>query len=111
MCSSAFGPANAPSLVTCPIRKTGMCVFFAQNKQLRRHFSHLANAAWRHLEFFAESRLDRVDDHDTRGLSVFRGRENLLDAHLGIYLQIRRRAIAIRLPRSLICCADSSPEA
>ena len=58
-------------------------------QELRCNFPHLTNAAWGHLELFAEGRLNGVDDHDSRG-EVFRGGENLFDAHLGIHLQIAR---------------------
>ena len=64
-----------------------MCLLFGPEQELRCNFPHLTDAAWRHLELFAEGRLDGVDDHNTRG-EVFRGCENLLDAHLGIDLQI-----------------------
>ena len=41
-------------------------ILFRPEEKLRRNLTDLPNASGRHLEFFAECRLNRIDDHRLR---------------------------------------------
>jgi hypothetical protein len=65
-CSSTFGPARLPSLVTCAHQHRGNVLPLRREQELRGRLAHLADAAGRRLELDRENGLDRIDDHERR---------------------------------------------
>ena len=66
MCSSTRGPAIAPSLVTCPTRKTGNCRGLANCMMREVHSRTWLTLPAADVEFVEIDRLNRVDDQEAR---------------------------------------------
>ena len=69
MCSSIFGPASAPSLVTWPIRKTLTPLLLASCISRSVHSRSWLTLPGRRLDVGAVDALDRVDDHHASALA------------------------------------------
>ena len=64
MCSSDFGPGKRAVLRDVADQKNRNVMLLRPEQQLRCNFAHLTDAARRHFEFFAEGRLNGINDHD-----------------------------------------------
>ena len=82
MCSSTFGPAMEPSLLTWPITNTVIPCPFASCISAIVQLLHLPDAARRRIQLLVIERLDRVDDQDV-GLFLLYALKNISQASLG----------------------------
>ena len=76
-CSTARGPARSPSLVTWPTRRSGAPVDLAMRVRRSTQHAHLGQAAGGLAQFGVGDRLERVDHHQGRAVTLDGGLDRL----------------------------------
>src|SRR5262245_32642911 len=92
-----FWSGNGAILRDVADQKDRNMLLLCPKQQLRRNLSDLTDAAWSHFKFFAKSCLYGINDHHL-GSKLFSSRENFLDRHFGINMQIRGSTIQTLSP-------------
>ena len=93
-----FWPRDRTILRDVADQKNRNMILLGPEQQLRCNFAHLADAARRHFESFAECRLNGINDDNFR-FETFGRTQNLFHRHLGVNVETVRLQIQALAPQ------------